>query len=188
MPMFLMQLHAGMLTGDFEQAVPKAEGWKFYARCNDDDPLTCEFLFDDPVQFSVDRVRSDFIALLKYLFEAGKAGQPWRTIFKDGNLFHPVHTVTVQRRDAKGKSYNKTVEVLQFKKKRTDIRVLSLQTGVGTCNVVFLHAFEKDSPKTRTRDQTRAEASVKAFFQALDSGQLKMVTTQGGEDATQRFT
>lgn len=188
MPLFLLELHQGVLdVPPVFKPVPPTEGWRFFAKCGGDDPLSCGFLYSDPAGFSSRRVQSDFLSFLRFLFEAGKAGISWAQLFRDGKLFHPVHSVDVERRRQDGTVVTRTIEVLQFKKKRTDVRILTLQTGIGSCNVYFLNAFEKDSAKTPPREQAKAEALVKEFFQALDAGAIQMVSAQGGQNATRLF-
>lgn len=103
-------------------------------------------------------------------------------------MFHPVHSVTVTRPTAQGKPAPMTVQVMQWKKRRADVRLLFVQSGLGHLNIFISHAFEKASPTTPTSEQNRAEQNVTAFFKALDAGKLLLITTQGGQHATPQFT
>jgi hypothetical protein len=189
MPLYLLELHPVFWSkrADAVRAIPApaTHGWRFFAQCQEDDPLTCDLLYSDPADFTK-RGFQDFQRLLEFLYEAGKSGTPWRDVFKSGNQYHRVHTVDVPRLGPGG-IVKKSVEVLQFKKTKTDIRLLNIQSGLGSCNLFISHAFEKDSAKTPSAEQRRAEENVIRFFDALDNRQLQLISMQGGKDATPRF-
>ena len=166
---------------------PPTKGWRIFAKCEEDDGSTCDLLFLDPATFSDKRTMKDFFAFLQWLYEAAQSGTSWKDIFRDGKLFHPVHSVTVLRRGAGGKPVPTVVQVMQWKKKRTAVRLLFVQSGLGALNIFVSHAFEKDSDATPASEKARAEENISAFFAALDAKQLQLITTQGGRDATPKF-
>jgi hypothetical protein len=168
------------------EALPR-KGWRFFAHCSADSIDTCTLLCKDLMSFTDVRNKKAFVTLWEWLIEAGKSGKPWKQIFQDGKLFHPVHSFTVQRVDSKtGKTKKHEVEVHQFKKKRTDVRVLFVY-GDGRLLVFVTHAFEKDGQTTPRSEQTRAEAEAKRFFDALDSGTIQLIEEQGGQDETRKI-
>ena len=189
MPFYLLELHPGYWPKQHapidDVPAPQTKGWRMFAACEEDNYESCDLLYADPADFTA-RGFSDFQRLLVYLFEAGKSGVPWRDIFKDGTQYHRVHTVTVPR-VVGGKAVEKTVEVLQFKKAKTDIRLLNVQSGLGACNLFISHAFEKSSAKTPSSEKSRVEENAIRFFEALDSGQLTLISSQGGKHATPKF-
>lgn len=191
MPFYVLELHPGLWPSKGRAVdpgpAPKTNGWRFFAHCHEDDLETCDLLYSDPADFkNVQRAFKDFQALMAWLYEAGKSGVSWRDIIKDGNLFHSVHSFKVTRTE-NGRKVEKVVEVLQFKRARTNVRVLTVQSGIGSCNAFVTHAFEKDSAQTPASEQRRAEDGATAFFQALDAGQVQLITSQqgDGDDANQ---
>lgn len=189
MNFYLLELHPPCWNPPGQESfgpAPPTGGWRLFAECVDDDGSTCDLLFSDPADFERRTVK-EFRAFLTWLYEAGKGGAGWQSIFQDGKLFHPVHSVTVSRPNAQGKPAPMTVQVMQWKKKRTDVRLLFVQSGLGHLNIFISHAFEKASPTTPTSEQRRAELNVTAFFKALDAGKLLLITSQGGQHATPQF-
>jgi len=190
MAFYLLQLHPQCWTPPGQEAfgpAPPTQGWRLFAQCADDDGYTCDLLFSDPADFENSRTMKDFRGFLTWLYEAGKAGATWQSIFQDGRLFHPVHSVTVDRPNLQGKPAPATVQVMQWKKKRTAVRVLFVQSGLGPLNIFISQTFEKDTATTPACEQTKAERNVRAFFKALDSKTLQLITEQGGPDATPQF-
>lgn len=187
MPFWLLELHPGCWSPqpDFS-AAPATKGWRIFAECADDDGLTCSLLFDDPTDFTA-KTTSQFFAFLSYLIQAAQQGQSWQSFFKDGRTFHPIHSFEVSRVVSKGAKRRLRVEVLQWKKAHTDVRICILESNIGQLNIFVSHAFEKATGKTPPREQRRAEANITRFFEALDAKDLKFITSQGGHDATPIF-
>lgn len=187
MAFHLLELHPPCWTHPcaFDPA-PATDGWRFFAECAEDDGTTCDLLFSDPSNFGA-RTYKDFINFLDYLYEAAKGGQRWQDIFKDGQLFHPVHEFKVKRRATGGQETTFDAKVMQWKKRNTNIRILMLESGAGRLNIFISHAFEKDSAQTPAHEQRRAEDNIRRFLEALDAGQLQLIKTQGGRNATPNF-
>ena len=180
---YVAELHNGLFQNPQVLLPTSTSGWRLFARCREDDVLSCE-IFHDLATFS-SRHQRTFLQFLEYLFEAGKAGKPWKEIFQDGNLFHPVHDVEIERIDPKtGKRFKRKYEIHQFKKKRTGIRILFVYTDERL--IAFItHAFEKDDAKTPNAEKSRAEQEVIDFFAAVDKKEVQLITDQGGKNATQ---
>jgi len=121
------------------------------------------------------RTQRDFINFWSWLLEAGKSGKPWHSIFQDGKVFHPVHDFMVKR-TVGGKQVDQRCEVHQFKKRRTEIRVLFVY---GRQMMVFVtQAFEKSGEKTPASEKTRAEEIAREFLTALDNGRVQLISQQ----------
>jgi phage-related protein len=179
---FVAELHKGLFDSPRVLIPAKTDGWRFFSHCEGNDITTCTLLFQD-LRAMTPRTRKDFINLWEFLFEAGKAGKPWKAIFSDGKLFHPVHSFEVER-VLHGKKLKQTCEVHQFKKKRTDVRVLFVYGGKQLVAFVT-HAFEKDDAKTPNSEKSRAEQMATEFFRALDESRIQLIEAQGGKHATQ---
>ena len=158
-----------------------------FTRSEEDDVGDCPLLYDDPADFDR-RTIKEFWSLLNYVYEAGAHGASWSSIFKDGRLFHAVHKFDVFRTDEQGVRHQKTVEVFQFKKRKADIRVLMIHSGIGQLNLFVSHAFQKESATTPKSEQSRAESNIRAFLQACDENDVQLIASQGGKAATPDFT
>ena len=181
---FVAEVHEGLFSDPMEVAPPATSGWRFFAPCSDDDIWSCTLLAKDLPSFGVNNQRK-LVEFLKYLLQYAKSGQSWAQLFRDGKQFHPVHRFAVERVDLKtGKRTVKEYEVHQFKKKQTELRILFMYAD-GRLNIFISHAFEKDTPKTEQRQQTRAETTMRAFVEALDSQNVQLISEQGGHNATQ---
>lgn len=177
---YLVELHPGCFEEPPVLTPPATQGWRFFTHCAEDAFESCGLIFED-FQGMTDRTRNDFLNLWAYVFEVAKAGRPLKDCFAGGKVFHPVHSFEVLR-VLDGKQQRQICEVHQFKKKRTDVRVLFVY---GRRLMAFVtQAFEKDSEKTPTGEKTRAEEMAKQFLAALDGGRLQLINEQGGRNAS----
>lgn len=182
---YVAELHEGLFSDPQTLKAPPRTGWRFFAPCSGDSIATCALFCRDLKAFDKPS-RKAFKSLMDFLLEAGKAGKPWAQIFQDGKLFHPVHKFVLKRRDRKtGKAYTQEIEVHQFKKKKTAVRVLFVY-GDGRMLVFITHTFEKETRGTPHAEQTRAAKEAQLFFTALDSDQVQIISDHGGKDETTR--
>lgn len=180
----MAEIHAGLFQTPQAVEVTSPVGWRFFARCDRDELRSCH-LFRDAQQYDEDN-RKAFRLLWRMLFEIAPRGVPWNQAFQDGQLFHSVHSFTVRRKLPNGKQVDRQVEVFQFKKKATKVRVLWVH-GEARLTAFITGAFEKTTGETPRSEQNRAEAAAKEFFDALDSGRVFMISRQGGKPAADKI-
>jgi hypothetical protein len=196
--MFLLEVHHGLFSDNFSLVAQPHTGWtlitsidqNFPARDASGNALTytqdqvfaaCPLLreagtLNDP-EFET------FIHLIHAMLNTAQSGQDWPTVMT--KAVHDAGDVVITRNSGKHEKYS----IVQFGKKKTMIRIHTFTSAIGRKVAFISHVFEKpkNSDKTPSKEQTRAEINLQQFLNAVDVDEAQFIDTQGGKDGLNKL-
>lgn len=196
--MFLLEVHHGLFSDNFSLVAQPHSGWtlitsieqNFLARDARGIALThtqdqvfaaCPFLreagsLNDP-EFAI------FMHLMQAMLNTAQSGQDWPSVMT--KAVHDAGDVFITRNSGKHEKYS----IVQFGKKKTMIRIHTFTSVYGRKVAFISHVFEKpkNSDKTPSREQIRAEISLQRFLTAVDAGEAQFIDIQGGKNGLNKL-
>jgi hypothetical protein len=191
--MFLLEVHHGLFAESFSLVAPSHRGWTLITRIEQNFPArdargnalnhtedqvfaACPFLREaaalkDP-EFKA------FIHLMHSILNTAQSGQDWPSVMN--KAVHEAGRVVITRNSGKHEEY----PIIQFGKKTTMIRIHTFTSAVGRKVAFISHVFEKpkNADKTPQSEQTRAQAHLQNFLNAVDAGEAQLIDIQGGKN------
>ncbi|WP_156466770.1 type II toxin-antitoxin system RelE/ParE family toxin [Methylibium sp. Root1272] len=186
--MILVEVHEGLFAETFRITAPiGGGGWRLLTLCDGDLPEgadTLEVLVEVcPLLREVGELAGTdhfqhFHLLLQDVLRRAPMGLAWDQVFDDKHL-HEVGDVVVTRTTGKVERW----KVFQFEKQRTLVRVL-WSYGSGRRTLLLTHMFVKPGGRKKTprSEIERARKTLETYLAAVDAGQAKLITEQGGRD------
>ncbi len=191
--MFLLEVHHGLFSDHFSLVAPSHTGWTlitsidkdFLARDAKGKTLhhTQEQVFAACPFFREAAALKDpeftaFLHLVQSMLNTAESGQDWPAVMN--KAVHDAGRVVIKRNSGKHEDY----PIIQFGKKKTMIRIHTFTSAVGRKVAFISHVFEKpkNSDKTPSSEQARAQTNLQSFLSAVDAGVAQLIEIQGGKN------
>jgi hypothetical protein len=119
-----------------------------------------------------------FIHLIQSMLHTAQSGLDWPTVMH--KAVHEAGRIGVTRSSGRYEEF----PIIQFGKKKTMIRIHTFTSAFGRKVAFVSHVFQKpkNSRKTPSSEQTRAQVNLQCFLNAVDSGEAQFIDIQGGKN------
>lgn len=172
--MILVEVHSGLFDDPRNLTARDHGGWRLITPCGTSGfetgscPLLCQ-----AGEFA-DREFNGFLELMVSVLTKAQSPVPWESMTDEQQL-HNLGDVEFQMPSGK----LERVKLWQFQKRKTAVRVAWCYAG-GRRLMLVTQTFLKRQQKTPGSEIAIARATIEAFFQAVESGNARLVDEQGG--------
>jgi hypothetical protein len=155
-----------LLPIEDDENPPPANAWRLFTVSSDKDGNECTFL--DEADALGDNLSDQFDSLLAMVRKLAAIGKPWKSLIPDPKDLHDIDDVKINLPSGR------TIEEKIWQFKLGQIRIMWCYGG-GNKVMVLTHTAVKKGNSTPKADIESAGKVMKAYFEAKELNQLKIV-------------